>query len=160
MQLPDGVTLVDDYQITGRFLINAWPDDGRNIAKRIKEAFVLPADMRIEITQRNDNPVTDDMGLGTGAKIKLYKTGVSEPVIFLELVIFGDGCGDGWINSNDFSAVFDFMYRGKHRLEAELLAMDAVPDGFINSNDFSAVFDYMYRGRKIPQTRLSATGGQ
>ncbi len=159
VQLPDGVSLVDDYQITGRFLINAWPDDDRNIAKRIKEAFVLPADMRIEITQRNDNPVTDDMGLGTGAKIKLYKTGVSEPVVFLELVIFGDGCGDGWINSNDFYAVFDFMYRGKQRTEAELMAMDAVPDGFINSNDFYAVFDHMYRGRNIPQTRFSSLEG-
>ena len=159
VQLPDGVFLVDDYQITGRFLINAWPDDGRNIAKRIKEAFVFPADMSIEITQRNDEPVTNDMALGTGAKIRIYKPGVSEPVVFLELVIFGDGCGDGWINSNDYYAVFDFMYRGKERSEAELMAMDAVPDGFINSNDYYAVFDHMYRGRIIPQTRSSSPGG-
>jgi hypothetical protein len=121
---------------------------------------VLPADMRIEITQRNDNPVTDDMGLGTGAKIKLYKTGVSEPVVLLELVIFGDGFGDGWINSNDVSSVVDFMYRGRKPSEAELMAMDAVPDGYINSNDYSALIDYMYRGRKIPQTRSTATGVQ
>lgn len=159
VQLPEGVSLIDDYQITGRFLINAWPDDDRNIAGRIKEAFVLPADMRIELTQRNDEPVTDDTGLGTGAKIKLYKMGENEPLVFLELVIFGDGCGDGWINSNDYYAVFDFMYRGKQRTEAELMAMDAVPDGFINSNDYYAVFDHMYRGRIIPQTRSSSLGG-
>ncbi|HHW93348.1 MAG TPA: hypothetical protein GX734_02495 [Clostridiaceae bacterium] len=141
----------DDYVIRDNFLFNAYPDEGRNQAGRIRAALDIPDGMTVKIKDATGKVASDDTLLGTGATIEWLVGSSSTPIATLTLVIYGDASGNGKINSNDMSYIIDYIYAGREVTPAQLLAMDASRNGVVNSNDLSAIIDYIYKGRVISQ---------
>lgn len=148
-------TVSDNYVIRDGFLLNATPADtpeeGRNIAGKIRAALEIPEGMTLTIKDAKGNIVSDDTLLGTGATFEWYEESSTTPCAILTLVIYGDVSGNGKINSNDMSYIIDYIYAGREVTPAQLMAMDASRNGVVNSNDLSAIIDYIYKGRVIPQ---------
>ncbi|HQC48834.1 MAG TPA: dockerin type I domain-containing protein [Bacillota bacterium] len=148
-------TVSDNYVIRDGFLLNATPADtpeeGRNIAGKIRAALEIPEGMILTIKDAKGNIVSDDTLLGTGATFEWYEESSTTPCAILTLVIYGDVSGNGKINSNDMSYIIDYIYAGREVTPAQLMAMDASRNGVVNSNDLSAIIDYIYKGRVIPQ---------
>ena len=61
----------DDYVIRDSFLLNAYPDDGRNQAGKIRAALEIPEGMTVTIRDAAGNIASDETLLGTGATIEL-----------------------------------------------------------------------------------------
>lgn len=141
----------DGYAIRGGFLLNAWPDDGRNRADRIRAALDIPEGMSVRIRDAAGAEASDASLLGTGSIVEWFDGVSSKPSATLTLVIYGDPSGDGKINSNDLSDMLDQMLRGKVFPPARMEAMDPTRDGRVNSNDISAILDQMLRGTPIAQ---------
>ena len=154
-QDPFEPTVSDNYVTRDGYLLNAapadTPEEGRNIAGKIRAALEIPEGMTLTIRDAKGNIVSDDTLIGTGATFEWYEESSTTPCAILTLVIYGDVSGNGKINSNDMSYIIDYVYAGREVTPAQLMAMDASRNGVVNTNDLSAIIDYIYKGRVIPQ---------
>jgi hypothetical protein len=128
------------------------PEEGRNIAGKIRAALEIPEGMTLTIKDAKGNIVSDDTIIGTGATFEWYEESSTTPCAILTLVIYGDATGDGFINSDDLTDMLDQMYKGTNFSNAVLEAMDPTRDGYINSDDLQDVLELMYRGVPIDQS--------
>lgn len=155
-QDPFEPTVSDNYVTRDGYLLNAapadTPEEGRNIAGKIRAALEIPEGMTLTIKDAKGNIVSDDTLIGTGATFEWYEESSTTPCAILTLVIYGDATGDGFINSDDLTDMLDQMYKGTNFSNAVLEAMDPTRDGYINSDDLQDVLELMYRGVPIDQS--------
>jgi len=144
------VSTKDGYVIKGDYLKNAWSEDGRNEAGKILESLNIPEGYSAKAFDHKGKQASGSTLLGTGAKIEVFDDN-GKLFRALTVIIHGDVTGDGSIDTNDISTIFDYLYRNMTMTDAQKEGMDVYRDGEINSNDISAVFDWLYKNRAISQ---------
>ena len=131
-ELSFGNLKVEGNIITGLDYLN-------NKVSSIKNQITTTSKYKIEITNKEDEIITDEDIVGTGYKLKIYdissnsnnnKNSENSGILILEyyFVLYGDVNGDGRINS------IDLLVLQRHILEIEKIEGVAYKAGNINKN--------------------------
>lgn len=87
--------------------------------------------------------------LGTGAKVKVYRSSDDELIAEYTILIYGDNNGDGYVATEDLVDVMNFwtgndsLYDYEDYTVPAVIAMDLDGNGYVDSYDFTYIFDYV-----------------
>ena len=139
----DGSTVINLYYIVAKIDISAYSVTPSNIINRLSSGTrigdfknnITITDGMIQIVDKDDNPISDDMQLKTGYKLKAYFNNDLENPIIYPISVIGDVLGEGRISLNGVKTVARHII-DKNVLEDEYLtSADYNGDGVVKMND-------------------------
>jgi len=118
-------------------------------SQELKQTIEIPANYKVEITNKDENILTDTQYVGTGSTI-IIKDENNNIIKEYKVAVKGDITGDGLVNFADIIRLTQYVYEPEANFEWTEILRQAGKVSGINGNpgfaDIIAIIRYVYEG--------------